>query len=65
MTLQLEGLKNTVKHYLFTTGRRSYRIIDTLAIIRGMPNEDIWFCDPVHPINAIYCTNRLLAVSRW
>jgi hypothetical protein len=54
MTLQLEGLKNTVKHYLFTTGRRSYRIIDTLAIIRGMPNEDIWFCDPVHPISSIY-----------
>jgi hypothetical protein len=54
MCLQLEGLKNTVKHFLFTTGRRSYRIIDTLAIIRGLPNEDIWFCDPVHPINSIY-----------
>jgi hypothetical protein len=48
------GLKNTVKHLFFTTGRRSYRIIDTLAIIRGMPNEDIWFCDPVHPISTIY-----------
>jgi hypothetical protein len=34
MTLQLEGLKNTVNHYLFTIGWRSYRIIDTLAIIR-------------------------------
>jgi hypothetical protein len=54
MNLQLEGLKNTMKHFLFTTGRRSYRIIDTLAIIRGLPNEDIWFCDLVHPISPIY-----------
>jgi hypothetical protein len=62
MTLQLEGLKNTLKHYLFTTGRRSYHIIDTLAI---------WGCQMRTYGSATLCTQsapyttRLQAVSRW
>jgi hypothetical protein len=36
MTLQLDSLKNTVKHFLFTKERHNYRIVDSLPILRGL-----------------------------
>jgi hypothetical protein len=30
------------------------RVLDSSYNTRHLPNEDIWFTDPVHPINSIY-----------
>jgi hypothetical protein len=30
------------------------RVLESSYNIRNLPNEDIWFTDPVHPIDSIY-----------
>jgi hypothetical protein len=54
MNLQLEGLRRTVKNFLFNTGRRSIRILDTTTVIKGLEDADLWCTDPVHPIESVY-----------
>jgi hypothetical protein len=54
MNLQLDGLRRAVKNFLFNTGRRSIRILDTAMVIRGLEDADLWCTDPVHPIESVY-----------
>jgi hypothetical protein len=35
------------------------RVLESTYNTRHLPNEDIWFCDPVHPIDGIY--NQIVA----
>jgi hypothetical protein len=35
-------------------------IVDAAMDLRGLENEDIWFIDPVHPIDSVY---RMLAAG--
>jgi hypothetical protein len=50
----LEGLKRALKNFFFNTRRRNFRISDTAADMRGMDDSDVWFVDPVHPVNGVY-----------
>jgi hypothetical protein len=54
MNQQLEGLRRNVKNFLFNTGRRSIRILDTAMVIKGLEDADLWCTDPVHPIESVY-----------
>jgi hypothetical protein len=54
LLLQLEGLKRALKNFFFNTRRRNFRLSDTAADMRGLDDSDIWFVDPVHPVNSVY-----------
>jgi uncharacterized membrane protein YgcG len=54
MDLQLDSLKRTVKNFLFNTGRRNFRILDTGMTLKGLEDADLWCTDPVHPIESVY-----------
>jgi hypothetical protein len=54
MQRQLDGVARTIKNFLFKTHRRNMRVLESTYNTRHLPNEDIWFCDPVHPIDGIY-----------
>jgi hypothetical protein len=54
MDLQLDSLKRTVKNFLFNTGRRNLRILDTGMTLKGLEDADLWCTDPVHPIESVY-----------
>jgi hypothetical protein len=54
LLIQLEGLKRALKNFFFNTRRRNFRLSDTAAYMRGLDDSDIWFVDPVHPVNSIY-----------
>jgi hypothetical protein len=54
MQRQLDGVARNIKNFLFKTHRRNMRVLESTYNTRHLPNEDIWFCDPVHPIDSIY-----------
>jgi hypothetical protein len=54
MQRQLDGVTRSIKNFLFKTHRRNMRVLDSTYNTRHLPIEDIWFTDPVHPINIIY-----------
>jgi hypothetical protein len=54
MQRQLDGVAKNIKNFLYKTHRRNMRVLDSTYNTRHLPNEDIWFKDPVHPINSIY-----------
>jgi hypothetical protein len=54
MMLQLDGLKRGLKNFLFNTRRRNFQISDTALDMRGLEDNEIWFVDPVHPVNSVY-----------
>jgi hypothetical protein len=54
MQRQLDGVTRSIKNFLYKTHRRNMRVLDSTYNRRHLPNEDIWFTDPVHPINSIY-----------
>jgi hypothetical protein len=54
LLIQLEGLKRSLKNFFFNTRRRNFRLSDTAADMRGLEDNDIWFVDPVHPVNSVY-----------
>jgi hypothetical protein len=51
---QLDSATKRIKNFLFNSNRRNMRVLDSTYDIRDLPNEDIWFVDPVHPIDPIY-----------
>jgi hypothetical protein len=53
MDLQLDSLKQTVKNFLFNTGRRNFKIFDTMMNLKGLEDADMWCTDPVHPIESM------------
>jgi hypothetical protein len=58
MQWQLDGATKRIKNFLFHSNRRNMRVLDSCFDTRDLPNEDIWFVDPVHPIDPVY---RLIA----
>jgi hypothetical protein len=54
MQQSLEGVARKLKNFLFNGNRRTMRMLDASYDIRDLPNEDIWFVDPVHPIDPVY-----------
>jgi hypothetical protein len=54
MQRQLDSATKRIKNFLFNSNRRNMRVLDSTNDIRDLPNEDIWFVDPVHPIDPIY-----------
>jgi hypothetical protein len=59
MQRQLDGVARSIKNFLFKTHRRNMRVLESSYNIRNLPNVDIWFTDPVHPIDSVY--NNLAA----
>jgi hypothetical protein len=59
MQRQLDGVSRSIKNFLFKTHRRNMRVLESSYNIRNLPNVDIWFTDPVHPIDSVY--NNLAA----
>jgi hypothetical protein len=57
---QLDNFTKKIKNHLFNDNRRSMRVLDSLYSIRNLEDNDIWFVDPVHPINRVY---RLVAAG--
>jgi hypothetical protein len=51
---QLDGAIRRIKNHLYNCNRRSMRVMDSTFDLRNMANEDIWFVDPVHPIDPVY-----------
>jgi hypothetical protein len=63
MQWQIDGATKRIKNFLFNSNRRNMRnmrLLDSTFDIRDMPNEDIWFMDPVQPIDPVY---RLIAAG--
>jgi hypothetical protein len=56
MQWQLDGATKRIKNFLFHSNMRNMRVLD----MRDLPNKDIWFVDPVHPIDPVY---RLIAAG--
>jgi hypothetical protein len=48
-----DGLRQSFKDFLFTSGYRGFRVIDPSPALPGN-NDDIWDWDPVHPSTAGY-----------
>jgi hypothetical protein len=57
---QLEGVRRHLKAYMFNHRRANVKIVDPAMELRGLENDDIWFVDPIHPIDPIY---RRLAIA--
>jgi hypothetical protein len=51
MQWQLDGATKRIKNFPFNSNRHNMRVLDSTFDTRDMPNEDIWFVDPVHPID--------------
>jgi hypothetical protein len=51
---QLDGVRRHLKAYMFNHRRKTVKVVDVAMEIRGLENEDIWFIDPVHPIDPVY-----------
>jgi hypothetical protein len=60
ITVQLDTFTKKIKNHLFNCNRRSMRVLDSLYSIRNLEDNDIWFVDPVHPIDRVY---RLVAAG--
>jgi hypothetical protein len=57
---QLEGVRRHLKAYMFNHRRGNVKIVDPAMELRGLESDDIWFVDPIHPIDPIY---RRLAIA--
>jgi hypothetical protein len=53
---QLEVVKRHLKAYMFNHRRANVRIYDAGLDLKNLDDGDIWFTDPVHPIEPIYST---------
>jgi hypothetical protein len=51
---QLDGVKRHLKAYMFNHRRKNVKVVDVAMEMRGLENDDIWFIDPIHPIDPIY-----------
>jgi hypothetical protein len=51
---QLEGVRRHLKAYMYNHRRANIKIVDPAMELRGLENSDIWFVDPIHPIDPIY-----------
>jgi hypothetical protein len=54
MQFQLDGFAKRIKNLLFNQNRRNMRVLDSTYDSRHMADNEIWFCDPVHPLEGIY-----------
>jgi hypothetical protein len=54
MQRQLDGYTKKIKNILFVQNRRNLRVMDSSYDSRHMAEGDVWFCDPVHPLDGIY-----------
>jgi hypothetical protein len=54
MQYQLDGFAKRIKNMLFNQNRRNMRVLDSTYDSRHMADNEIWFCDPVHPLEGIY-----------
>jgi hypothetical protein len=51
---QLDGVRRHLKAYMFNHRRKNVKVVDVAMEMRGLENDDIWFIDPIHPIDPIY-----------
>jgi hypothetical protein len=51
---QLDSVRRHLKAYMFNHRRKNVKVVDVGMEIRGLENEDMWFIDPVHPIDPVY-----------
>jgi hypothetical protein len=51
---QLDGVRRHLKAYMFNHRRKNVKVVDVAMEMRGLENDDIWFIDPVHPIDPVY-----------
>jgi hypothetical protein len=51
---QLDGVRRHLKAYMYNHRRENVKVVDPAMELRGLENEDIWFVDPIHPIDPIY-----------
>jgi hypothetical protein len=51
---QLDGVRCHLKAYMYNHRRGNVKVVDPAMELRGLDNEDIWFVDPIHPIDPIY-----------
>jgi hypothetical protein len=50
----LKEAKQNLKDFLFTEGRRNFRVLDPNVDIQSLKVEDVWVADPIHPLPAVF-----------
>jgi hypothetical protein len=54
LSASLKEAKQNLKDFLFTDGRRNFRVPDPNIDIQSLKEEDVWGADPVHPLPAVF-----------
>jgi hypothetical protein len=49
MRVQLDGLRRNLREFLFTSGRRTFKVYDPNIVLKDFTAEQTWGDDPVHP----------------
>jgi hypothetical protein len=50
----LELHKRVIKDFLYLAHLRNIKVVDPVVDLRGMPDEEVWGTDPVHPREEVY-----------
>jgi hypothetical protein len=54
LSASLKEAKQNLKDFLFSEGRRNFRVLDPNIDIQCLKEEDVWGSDPVHPLPAVF-----------